>query len=54
LRLLPKANFTLIWSSGDKTPAALEFGELIMSMSKSPASDPEPVKRRYDLPEARD
>jgi DNA-binding transcriptional LysR family regulator len=54
LRLLPKANFTLIWSRGDKTPAALEFGELIISMSKSPASDAEPAKRRYDLPEARD
>jgi DNA-binding transcriptional LysR family regulator len=33
---LPHANFTLIWSAGGKTPAALEFGQLIQSMSKSP------------------
>jgi DNA-binding transcriptional LysR family regulator len=37
LRPLPKANFTLIWSANGKTPAALEFGRLIVSMSKSPA-----------------
>ena len=37
LRPLPYANFTLIWSVRGKTPAALEFGKLIVSMSKSPA-----------------
>jgi hypothetical protein len=37
LRPLPYANFTLIWSIRGKTPAALEFGKLIVSMSKSPA-----------------
>ena len=36
LRRLPHANFTLIWSAGGKTPAALEFGQLIVSMSKTP------------------
>jgi DNA-binding transcriptional LysR family regulator len=34
LRLLPKAYFTLIWSLGGKTPAALELGKLIVSLSK--------------------
>jgi DNA-binding transcriptional LysR family regulator len=33
---LPKANFTLIWSTGGKTPAALAFGKLIQDMSKPP------------------
>lgn len=36
LRPLPNANFTLIWSAGGKTPAAVEFGKLIVNMSKSP------------------
>ena len=49
LRVLPTANFTLIWSPGDKTPGALEFGNLIVSMSKSPARDAEPAKRSYEL-----
>jgi hypothetical protein len=34
---LPNANFTLIWSAGGKTSAALEFGQLILNMSKLPA-----------------
>ena len=32
---LAPANFTLIWSVRGKTPAALELGKLIVSMSKS-------------------
>ena len=44
LRPLPYANFTLIWSVRGKTPAALEFGKLIVSMSKSPARVAEPAK----------
>lgn len=31
---LPKANFSLFWSDTGKTPAALEFGQLIMALSK--------------------
>jgi DNA-binding transcriptional LysR family regulator len=34
---LPNANFALIWSVNGRTPAALEFGKLIVSMSRSPA-----------------
>ena len=29
---LPKADFTLIWGAGGKTPAAREFGRLILDM----------------------
>lgn len=36
LRLLPNAYFTLIWSVGGKTTAAVEFGKMIVSMSKGP------------------
>lgn len=32
LPALPKAHFTLIWSEGGKTPAAREFGRLILNM----------------------
>lgn len=39
------ANFTLICSANGKTPAALEFGKLIVSMSKSPARAAEPDGR---------
>jgi hypothetical protein len=46
LRRLPNANFTLIWSVGGKTPAALEFGKLIVSMSQSPVRAADPVKRQ--------
>jgi DNA-binding transcriptional LysR family regulator len=34
---LPSADFTLIWNAGDKAPAALEFGQMILNMSKPPA-----------------
>lgn len=34
---LPKANFSLFWGDAGKTPAALQFGQLIMELSKPPA-----------------
>lgn len=30
---LPPANYTLIWSAGEKTPAACELGKLVLEMS---------------------
>lgn len=40
---LPKADFTLIWSAGDKTPAAREFGQLLLNM---PEQLPRPGRQR--------
>ena len=42
---LPKANFTLIWSANGKTPAALEFGQLIMELSKPVAATRRAVRK---------
>jgi len=39
---LPKANFSLFWGDAGKTPAALQFGQLIMELSTPPAA----VKRK--------
>ena len=33
---LSKVDFTLIWSTGGKTPAAVEFGRMIEQMTKAP------------------
>jgi len=43
---LPTADFTLVWSRGGKTPAALEFGQMIESMSAAPERTPNSPKRR--------
>ncbi|WP_243047805.1 LysR family transcriptional regulator [Dyella sp. RRB7] len=35
---LSDAEFTLVWSAGGKTPAAIEFGQMIMKLPSSPLS----------------
>jgi DNA-binding transcriptional LysR family regulator len=37
---LPKAEFRLIWRTGEKTPAAREFGQLLQTMTLQPAKPP--------------
>jgi DNA-binding transcriptional LysR family regulator len=44
---LPKAYFMLIWSIRGKTPAALEFGKLIVSLSKSPVHEPQTASKVF-------
>ena len=33
---LPKAEFTLLWSPGNKTAASCELGQLLLSLAKEP------------------
>lgn len=47
---LPKADFTLIWSSGDKTLAAREFGHLLVNMSEPLIESGRPRKRAPESP----
>ena len=39
LPLLPKAEFVLVWSAGEKTPAARAFGRMIFDRSDEPAAE---------------
>jgi len=38
LPALSKVDFTLVWSAGGKTPAAVEFGEMIQKLARVPSA----------------
>ncbi|WP_241177260.1 LysR family transcriptional regulator [Pseudomonas chlororaphis] len=40
LPALPKAHFLLAWSAGEKTPAARQFGQLLVEMAEQPLRAP--------------
>jgi DNA-binding transcriptional LysR family regulator len=49
LPALPKANFVLIWSTGEKSAAAIEFGKLLTITSKSRGDRETPLNSRHEL-----
>jgi hypothetical protein len=44
LPALPSADFMLIWSTSGKTPAAIEFGQMILDITGTSSSVPRPSK----------